>query len=425
MGDTEAKPEQAGTSGTSTARSTPVPASTGEMLRHARQQQRISQLELALRVGASQRHLSFLETGRASASRGMLIALADALGMSPAGCNQLLLASGFAPRYSHRPLGDRLMAPVREALDHLLALHEPLPAWVIDPCWNVLQFNRGADLLIDRLTGVGLTARMANASGSADAPPDGGSASGAGTDGVNILAAILHPSGLRPFIENFDEVAAFLHHHARAEAAHTPALATLLERLAPLWPPAVASRDGDPGAAPSSPVLATRLRTPFGPLAFFSAITTFGTPLDITVASLRVEHQFAADAQTLAAMRELARQGAVQGPIRDWHAHVYYDPQATRASAQRLRDLLAERFDVRLGRWHDLPVGPHTAAMYQVVFRADQFAEVVPFLMLERRGLSVLVHPNTGAPRDDHLVHASWLGEPLALKGEVLPVVEP
>jgi aromatic ring-cleaving dioxygenase len=350
----------------------------------------------------------------------MLIALADALGMSPAGCNQLLLASGFAPRYSHRPLGDRLMAPVREALDHLLALHEPLPAWVIDPCWNVLQFNRGADLLMERLTGVGLTARMAQASGPADGTP-GGDETGA----VNILAAILHPSGLRPFIENFDEVASFLHHHARAEAAHTPALAKLLERLAPLWPASVARHDGDPAAAPSSPVLATRLRTPFGPLAFFSAITTFGTPLDITVASLRVEHQFAADGETLAAMRELARQSAAQGPIRDWHAHVYYDPQATRVSAQRLRDLLAERFDVQLGRWHDLPVGPHTAAMYQVAFRADQFAEVVPFLMLERRGLSVLVHPNTGAPRDDHLLHASWLGEPLSLKGEVLPVCEP
>lgn len=419
MRDTDTQPDEVGISGESTARS--ARASTGEMLRHARQQQRISQLELALRVGASQRHLSFLETGRSTASRGMLIALADALGMSPAGCNQLLLASGFAPRYSHRPLGDRLMAPVREALDHLLALHEPLPAWVIDPCWNVLQFNRGADLLLERLTGVGLTARMAQAGRSADSGPGGGD-----SGPVNILGAILHPSGLRPFIENFDEVATFLHHHARAEATHTPALATLLDQLAPLWPESVTSRDGGgPPAGPSSPVLSTRLRTPFGPLAFFSAITTFGTPLDITVASLRVEHQFAADAETLETMRELARQGAAQGPIRDWHAHVYYDPQATRGYAQRLRDLLGERFDVRLGRWHDVPVGPHTAGMYQVVFRADQFGEVVPFLMLERRGLSVLVHPNTGAPRDDHLVHASWLGEPLALRGDVLPIREP
>lgn len=387
---------------------------SGDLLRRARQQQRISQLELALRVGASQRHLSFLETGRASASRGMLIALADALGMSPAGCNQLLLASGFAPRYSQRPLADGVMAPVREALDHLLALHEPLPAWVLDPCWNILQFNRGADLLMASLTGTGLAGRAAAGGGTGE---DGGP--------INVLEAILHPGGLRSAIENFDEVATHLHHHARAGAVHTPALAALMERLAPLWPESVTRPGGEGAAAPVSPVLSTRLRTPMGPLSFFSTFTTFGTPLDITVASLRVEHQFAADAQTLAAMRELARSASAQGPVRDYHAHVYYDPATTRGAAQALRDRIGERFDARLGRWHDVPVGPHTAAMYQVAFPVDQFAGIVPFLMLERRGLSVLVHPNTGAPRDDHLVHAIWLGEPLALKGEVLPVSEP
>ena len=121
---------------------------SGDLLRRARKRQRLSQLDLALRVGASQRHLSFLETGRSSASRGMLIALADALGMSPGGCNQLLLASGFAPRYGQRPLDDREMAPVRQALDHLLKVHDPFPAWVLDPCWNMLQCNSGADLLM-------------------------------------------------------------------------------------------------------------------------------------------------------------------------------------------------------------------------------------------------------------------------------------
>jgi aromatic ring-cleaving dioxygenase/transcriptional regulator with XRE-family HTH domain len=382
--------------------------SSGELLRRARRQQRISQLELALRVGASQRHLSFLETGRSSASRGMLIALADALGMSPAGCNQLLLASGFAPRYSQRPLDDGSMEPVREALDHLLALHEPLPAWVLDPCWDILQFNGGADLLMASLTGRGLAERAA--------------AEGDGRR-VNILEAILHPAGLRSAIENFDEVAAHLHHHARAGALHTPALAALMERLAPLWPASV-TRPGEGAAAPVSPVLSTRLRTPLGPLAFFSTLTTFGTPLDITVASLRVEHQFAADARTLATMRELARTASPQARIRDYHAHVYYDPGTTGDAARTLRELIGEHFDVRLGRWHDVPVGPHTAAMYQVAFAAAQFTGIVPFLMLERRGLSVLVHPNTGSPRADHLAHAVWLGEPLALKSEVLPVSE-
>jgi len=86
-------------------------------------------------------------------------------------------------------------------------------------------------------------------------------------------------------------------------------------------------------------------------------------------------------------------------PIRSYHAHVYYDPATTRGRAEALRQRIGERFAVQLGRWHDLPVGPHTAAMYQVAFAADLFASFVPWLMLNRAGLAVLVHPNTLAPR--------------------------
>ena len=260
--------------------------SCGDLLRQARKSQRLSQLDLALKVGASQRHLSFVETGRSTASRGMLIALADALGMSPSGCNQLLLASGFAPRYGQRALDDRQMAPVRQALDHLLRVHDPFPAWVLDANWNLLQFNRGADVLLATITGRGLSEQ----------------------DGtVNILEAVLHPEGLRQAIENFDEVAAHLYHQTRAEAAHSPALSELLGRLASLWPASVTGSHGHRGSSspPPSPVLSTRLRTPVGALSFFSTFTTFGTPLDITVASLRVEHQFAADEATERAMRSL------------------------------------------------------------------------------------------------------------------------
>jgi DOPA 4,5-dioxygenase len=107
--------------------------------------------------------------------------------------------------------------------------------------------------------------------------------------------------------------------------------------------------------------------------------------------------------------------------IVSWHAHVYYDPATTRAVAQRVRDGIARRFRVQLGRWHDIPVGPHVAAMYQVAFDVDLFAALVPWLALHREGLSVLVHPNTLAPRADHLVHALWLGPSLPLKPEVLP----
>ena len=107
--------------------------------------------------------------------------------------------------------------------------------------------------------------------------------------------------------------------------------------------------------------------------------------------------------------------------IVSWHAHVYFDPASTRPQAKRVRSGVAERFKVQLGRWHDVAIGPHSAAMYQVAFDVTVFAELVPWLALHREGLSVLVHPNTLAPRADHLVHAIWLGPPLPLRVEVLP----
>ncbi len=107
--------------------------------------------------------------------------------------------------------------------------------------------------------------------------------------------------------------------------------------------------------------------------------------------------------------------------IVSWHAHVYFEPASTRASAEQVRRGIAERFKVQLGRWHEVPVGPHTRAMYQVAFDVDVFAGLVPWLALHREGLSVLVHPNTLRPRADHLLHALWLGTPLPLRGDVLP----
>ena len=107
--------------------------------------------------------------------------------------------------------------------------------------------------------------------------------------------------------------------------------------------------------------------------------------------------------------------------IVSWHAHVYFDPSATRPQAERVRAGIGHRFEVQLGRWHVLPIGPHTQAMYQVAFDVGQFAALVPWLALHREGLSVLVHPNTLAPRADHLVHAIWLGPPLPLRADVLP----
>lgn len=107
--------------------------------------------------------------------------------------------------------------------------------------------------------------------------------------------------------------------------------------------------------------------------------------------------------------------------ITSYHAHVYFADAADREIAGWLRDRIDAQFVLRIGRWHDRPVGPHTRGMYQLAFRIELFATLVPWLMLNRRGLSVLVHPNTDNPHDDHLVHALWLGEKLALKGDVLP----
>jgi aromatic ring-cleaving dioxygenase len=108
--------------------------------------------------------------------------------------------------------------------------------------------------------------------------------------------------------------------------------------------------------------------------------------------------------------------------VHAYHAHVYYDPERTRAAAATLRSWVEARFPTaRMGRWHDIKVGPHPTAMYQIAFETALFPTLVPFLMLNRQGLAVLVHPETGRPRDDHLRHAMWLGAVLELNGAVLP----
>jgi DOPA 4,5-dioxygenase len=105
--------------------------------------------------------------------------------------------------------------------------------------------------------------------------------------------------------------------------------------------------------------------------------------------------------------------------IAGYHAHVYYDA-ATRPVAERLRQAMGERFAVTLGRWHDQPVGPHPRSMYQVAFAVAEFARLVPWLMLNRAGFSILVHPSTGDDYEDHARFPLWLGTPLPLRLDAL-----
>lgn len=105
--------------------------------------------------------------------------------------------------------------------------------------------------------------------------------------------------------------------------------------------------------------------------------------------------------------------------IRNFHAHVYFDP-SNRATAEQVREELAVRFDVELGRWHDKPIGPHPQSMYQVAFAPEHFNAVVPWLMLHHAGLDVLIHPNTNDAVKDHTDHALWLGNKLEVNVKFL-----
>jgi len=108
--------------------------------------------------------------------------------------------------------------------------------------------------------------------------------------------------------------------------------------------------------------------------------------------------------------------------IEDYHAHIYYDP-ATKDRAALLRQWVEQRFpgQMRMGSWHDQPVGPHVQAMYQIAFPPDLLPSLVPFLMLNRMGLTILLHPQSGRPRDDHTLNAVWMGEVLPVKMDILP----
>lgn len=251
-----------------------------DTLQTARKSKRISQLELALRMGVSQRHVSFVESGRAQPSRELLLSWLHELQAPLALRNVALQQAGFAPVYRGSELSDAVLAPVREALSRLLAAQDPMPAMVMDAAWNVLQMNRGAQWMA--LTLMPWIAHLPQ-----DQP-------------INMLDAMLHPEGMTRHMTNLEEVAPAMLAHLRDDANVAPELVTRVELLAAQIQKRLGKRSLTPWPRKMAPVLTTRFSTAHGELAFFSMFSTFGTPQDITLASLRVEHLFAADDATRA-----------------------------------------------------------------------------------------------------------------------------
>lgn len=259
----------------------------GRMLRDCRRGRRLSQLDLALHAEVSQRHVSFLESGRAQPSRAMVVQLAEALELPLETCNRLLTAAGFAGLYPRRRLDAAAMAPVRAALERMLAAHEPFPAVVVDRAWNVLMVNRPLATLFALLGGMDdMAARVG---------------------GANMLRMTLHPEGLAPFILNFDEIAGHLLARSAREALGHPALDEILTEVARYPGLPARGRTVDP-APPMLPVLPTRIGLAGVELCLISTLTTFGTPQDVTADELRLENFFPADARSDELLRELLAQ---------------------------------------------------------------------------------------------------------------------
>ena len=254
------------------------------ILLQARKARRLSQLELSLRLGVSQRHVSFVECGRARPGRELLLEWLRELDVPLSLRNETMLKAGYAPAYSASRLDAPELAQANEALVQLLRAHDPMPAMVMDAEWNVLHMNRG-----------GVWLAMTLMPWAAGLP--------AGTP-FNMLDLLAHPEGFTRSMVNLPEVAPAMMLRLREETTMQPGLSPKVEAIAALLRGRLGEGALHAARPVAAPVLTTRFATPLGELAFFSMFTTFGTPQDITLASLRVEHLFAADPATQAVLRE-------------------------------------------------------------------------------------------------------------------------
>ena len=253
----------------------------GQLLRYWRGLRGFSQLELALEAGVSSRHVSFIENGRARPSADMVSRLAETLRVPLRERNALLLAAGFAPEYEERSLATPELSRPRDAIELILRHQEPYPAFVLSAHWDVVMRNRASD----RVFGWLLRGRARN---------------------PNIMRQVFDDAGLRPLIVNWDEVAGDMLQHLNGQASCTPADAALIAlRSEILASPNAPSRTADRSPAPA-PLLTAVYARDGRELRFFSTLSTFGTPYDVTLEELRIECTFPADAATDEFCRELA-----------------------------------------------------------------------------------------------------------------------
>jgi transcriptional regulator with XRE-family HTH domain len=250
----------------------------GGMLRDWREDRRRSQMDLALDVGVSTRHLSFVETGKSKPSPELVLALAEHLEVPLRERNSMLLAAGYAPRYPQSPLDADVLATVRGALSELIRAHDPYPAIVVDRGWDIVMSNTGSQAFLD-----GVAPHLLG-------PPG------------NSYRITMHPDGMAPRIENFAE---WVHHllgtlDRQVAATRDPRLRALLDEVSAY--PNVAelhgswrTRDGVPAV-----VVPLRLRVGDTVQSWFSTNTSIGTPVDITLDELHVELFHPADEATAA-----------------------------------------------------------------------------------------------------------------------------
>lgn len=249
----------------------------GEQLKEWRGRRRFSQLDFALEAGVSQRHLSFVESGRSQPSRDMVLHLAERLEVPLRERNTMLLAAGYAPLYLMRSLDDPSMSAARAAIDQLLERHAPFPALAIDRLWNAVAINEPARNVLGALLPEQLLAHP-----------------------LNVMRASLHPEGLARHIANLGQWRAHLLDRLRRQVAASadPELGSLLAELE-AFPGPAETPSGE--ADVFVPML---LDTPAGRLSFLSTTTVFGTPNDVTLAEIAIESFFPADDVTVAALRQ-------------------------------------------------------------------------------------------------------------------------